>query len=133
MRKIQIGPGGRKGGRLPVAYTVDSAMPACINMWPGQFLRTQYDCLGKLISVYHTWNCVLETETGQESVKLCGYGGVASEKFAGDGRITDIRTLAQTAAGCCPPALTAGMLGEDVDVVAEAIKLHKRGYFGGGG
>lgn len=133
MRELKIGPGGREGGRLPVAYSIDSGMPACINMWPGQFLRTHFDCEGKLISAYHTWKCLLETETGQEMVLLCGYGGVASEKYAGEGKITDIRSLAATAAGCCPPALTSKMLGEDVDVVAEAIKLHKRGYFGGGG
>lgn len=51
----------------------------------------------------------------------------------------DMRTLADTAAGCCPPVLTKGFImqegGEmaERDPVLEAMKLHKRGYFGGGG
>lgn len=54
------------------------------------------------------------------------------------GRAVDVRTLELTAMGCCPPALTKDFVmqegGEMVekDPVLEAMKLHKRGYFGGG-
>jgi len=49
----------------------------------------------------------------------------------------DHRTLKDIQAGCCPPQLMkdyimqeGGM--EERDPVLEAMKLHKRGYFGGG-
>lgn len=54
-------------------------------------------------------------------------------------RIIDLRSLKKIAAGCCPPALMKDYImqegGEmaERDPVEEALKLHKRGYFGGGG
>ncbi len=48
-------------------------------------------------------------------------------------------TLELTQAGCCPPQLMKdfiqqeGAPAEERDPVEEAMKLHKRGYFGGGG
>lgn len=54
------------------------------------------------------------------------------------GRRVDMRSLKTIALGCCPPALMKDFImqegGEMVerDPVLEAMKLHKRGYFGGG-
>lgn len=46
----------------------------------------------------------------------------------------DKRTLKDTAAGCCPPQMVEEQIKVvETDAVLEAIKLHKRGYFGGGG
>ena len=46
----------------------------------------------------------------------------------------DKRTLKATAAGCCPPQMVEEQIKVvETDAVLEAIKLHKRGYFGGGG
>jgi len=49
----------------------------------------------------------------------------------------DARSLESIAGGCCPPQLMKDYIereGELVerDPVEEAMKLHKRGYFGGG-
>ena len=55
------------------------------------------------------------------------------------GMITDQRSLEFIALGCCPPELMSEFLkteaeaGRGPDAVVEAMKLHKRGYFGGGG
>lgn len=51
----------------------------------------------------------------------------------------DMRSLEATQAGCCPPALEEGFIGGESEgekaffAAEEALKLHKRGYFGGGG
>ena len=50
----------------------------------------------------------------------------------------DHRTLGDMQNGCCPPQLMKDFIereGElaERDPVMEAMKLHKRGYFGGGG
>lgn len=47
-------------------------------------------------------------------------------------------TLELEAMGCCPPQLTKDFIMQEgalieKDPVEEAMKLHKRGYFGGGG
>lgn len=139
MSTIKIGPGGEKGGRVPVAFTVHTAMPECINLRPGQFLHTHYDCEGKLISTYRTWKCVQETKTGTKVVEFGGYVGVASENYKGDGVMVDVRSLEAIKAGCCPPQIMEGFIRKErfhdikKDAAEEAIKLHKRSYFGGGG
>lgn len=51
----------------------------------------------------------------------------------------DYTTLRLRQMGCCPPQLmkkfleTESMAKGKLDPVEEAMKLHKRGYFGGGG
>lgn len=78
-----------------------------------------YSCLGKLLwaTIVHGW---LEGHTKLRP-------------------LVDMRSLELTAKGCCPPALMKDFImqegGEmaERDPVLEAMKLHKRGYFGGGG
>lgn len=51
----------------------------------------------------------------------------------------DHRTLEDLQAGCCPPQLMKEFIQTERfdaskgDAAEEALKLHKRGYFGGGG
>jgi hypothetical protein len=49
--------------------------------------------------------------------------------------IRDRRSLKDIQRGCCPPRLLKHFVAteSDVDYAKEALKLHKRGYFGGGG
>ena len=78
-----------------------------------------YNCYGKLIQDTHvaTW--------GKEKLSISGF--------------VDARSLHAWSLGCCPPALEKYFTGteapgaEPVDAAMEAMKLHKRGYFGGGG
>ena len=78
-----------------------------------------FNCFGDII-----WETRIHARGGAK-VKTSGY--------------VDMRSLEATALGCCPPALMkdfvmqeGGELAER-DPVMEAMKLHKRGYFGGGG
>lgn len=78
-----------------------------------------YNCFGR-----NFWNTEVFTEPG-ETLQT--------------GKRIDRRSLQATAAGCCPPALMKEFIETEQydarrpDAVEEAIKLHKRGYLGGGG
>lgn len=78
-----------------------------------------YNCYGKFI-----WGGDIPIRPGEKPLHL---------------GIVDLRSLELTQLGCCPPALMKDFVmqegGEMVekDPVLEAMKLHERGYFGGGG
>ena len=84
------------------------------------YRATFYNCLGKKV-----WTTEIYTGGGQIEVAA----NVA----------VDLRSLEATQAGCCPPALEEGFIGGETEgekaffAAEEAMKLHKRGYFGGGG
>ncbi len=60
------------------------------------------------------------------------------EYFAKYGGQKSYLTLKLTQRGCCPPQLMKGFIEQEGmpvderDPIEEAMKLHKRGYFGGG-
>ncbi len=78
----------------------------------------EYDCLGKMKS-----DIKYREIPGPDTLKM-------GQK--------DARSLKQLQEGCCPPQLTKDFIEQEGalierDPVEEAMKLHKRGYFGGGG
>lgn len=129
----------RGGGKGEAAYFVDRGLPACRGTIPGLFLRTYYDCDGKPFGWWQKWECVVLIDGKWKDEPIYGFGVLGS---AGQGQragLTDMRTLKMTAEGCCPPELmkdfimTEGGAFAEADAAEEALKLHKRGYFGGGG
>ena len=82
------------------------------------YRQRHYNCFGK-----NYWTTETFSEPGETILT---------------GREVDVRSLKTIAMGCCPPALMKDFImqegGEMVerDPVLEAMKLHKRGYFGGG-
>ena len=86
------------------------------DIWLGTF---QYDCWGKKREAEFTQRVTPE---------------VAKEKMGQKSHIT----LELTQRGCCPPQLMKDFIqqeggpAEERDPVLEAMKLHKRGYLGGG-
>lgn len=88
---------------------------------------------GKVYWRIRNWNC-----WGEPRVQPGYYYDTLLPKGYPKGLI-DHRTLDMIKKGCCPPRLLkdfimteSGELAER-DPVLEAMKLHKRGYFGGGG
>lgn len=55
------------------------------------------------------------------------------------GKVVDIRSLKALTDGCCPPQVGEEQIrkerfeDQDKDAAMEALRMHKRGYFGGGG
>lgn len=136
MEEVNLTPGVEPGGRVPVACSKDRGFPTYEGQPRQYFFRTNYGCDGKAVTGRWAATLTVKTEEGFKSVKYFGYG---SPIYVGVGRrrgITDLRTLTMTAAGCCPPELMTEFLQQEdteKDAVEEAVKLHKVGYFGGGG
>jgi len=68
-----------------------------------------------------------------------GYGLLGSAGQCNIGRLQDVRSLDMIKEKCCPKELmnefleTEGVATGEIDAAEEAMKLHKRGYLGGGG
>ncbi len=87
------------------------------DVWQGTF---SYDCWGNKQGGLFRQR--VEAETSRKEIGTKNY-----------------LTLGLTQRGCCPPQLMRGFIQkegdppEEFDAAEEAMKLHKRGYFGGGG
>ena len=87
---------------------------------------------GSILYRFYMFDCDGNGFPSEGSFKLVR----TTEKLKGG--YQDHRTLEDMIGGCCPPQLMKDFImqegGEMVarDPVEEAIKLHKRGYFGGG-
>jgi hypothetical protein len=127
------------GGKGAVAYYVDGGCISCRDAIPRLFLRTWYDCDGKPFGPWRTWECFVLVGDQWVNIPIEGYGLLGSTGQSGKGILNDGRTLKMMALGCCPPELmkdfvmTEGGAFAEADAAEEALKLHKRGYFGGGG
>lgn len=127
------------GGKGEVAYYVDRGFPLCRGVIPGIFLRTHYDCDGRPFGPRLKWECIVQKNGKWVDEPVHGFGILGSAGQSKGGLLNDVRTLKMTAEGCCPPELMKdfikqeGMPADEDDAVLEAMKLHKRGYFGGGG
>lgn len=134
MRIVEVGHQGKGGGRPPVAYQKDYDFPTVTGARPGLFFRCNFNCDSVAVGSRYRKIAGIETDKGHETVLLSGYGFPTDWKGIGTGMINDIRSIKAMAAGCCPPELMIEFLREEREeagAVEEAMKLHKRGSFGG--
>ena len=112
-----LNPNSEKDRRI-TAFTRSFPIKTFPNgdVWQGTY---SYDCWGD-----KQGGLFKQRVSGEYSKKITGQKGTPS--------------LALQQRGCCPPQLSKDYIereGELVerDPVEEAMKMHKRGYFGGGG
>jgi hypothetical protein len=128
------------GGPGKTALLFDTLIP-----WPyphGAILvwRTALDCLGRSIfKPGRLYRRGLGGEDYDGPDFLDGAGILTPREGTHPGMFTDVRTLEMTQGGCCPPQITEDQIRKErfenieEDAVLQAMKLRKRGYFGGGG
>lgn len=87
---------------------------------------------GTVLLGHLSYDCWGKKQHGIKKMRMTAEGAAA---HIGQHNTT---TLELTARGCCPPQLTKDFIMQEGavverDPVEEAMELHKRGYFGGGG
>jgi len=102
--------------------------------WTAYYINITYgtNWRGQVLFVQHHYNC-FDEEIGHAASDV--ENAAKWEEIAG---MHSKVTLKMTAEGCCPKRLMKDFImreGElaERDPALEAMKLHKRGYFGGGG